>query len=304
MSFPLPEPVLRKAQQAGALGWVERLPGLVADLEQDWDISVGASFGGGTEAFVASALVADGTSAVLKLVLPQGHDGARREITALRLAQGGGCARLLRADTRRGALLIERLGPSLHELGLPFAARQRILADLACQVWRPAADSGLPTGAAGAAYLTEYVERLWQELGRPCPRVAVDYAVRCARRRQAAHDDDRAVLVHGDIHQWNALRRNDGGYALIDPDGLLAEKEYDLGVLLREDPGQVIDGGGWRWCSWLAERTGTDPRAIWEWGAIQRVSTGLLLVSIGMTDLGEAMLAAAEVAAGRPPHDA
>jgi streptomycin 6-kinase len=29
-------------------------------------------------------------------------------------------------------------------------------------------------------------------------------------------------LVHGDVHQLNALQ-NDGGFKLIDPDGLLAE---------------------------------------------------------------------------------
>jgi hypothetical protein len=42
----------------------------------------------------------------------------------LRLAGGSGCARLLRADVPRGALLLERLGRSLHELALPLGRRQ------------------------------------------------------------------------------------------------------------------------------------------------------------------------------------
>ncbi len=52
----------------------------------------------------------------------------------------------------------------------------------------------------------------------------------------AAHDDERAVLVHGDVHEWNALQAPGGGFKLVDPDGLLAEPEYDLGVVMREDP--------------------------------------------------------------------
>jgi streptomycin 6-kinase len=43
------------------------------------------------------------------------------------------------------------------------------------------------------------------------------------------------VLVHGDVHQWNALQAG-AGLKLVDPDGLLADAEYDLGIIMREDP--------------------------------------------------------------------
>ena len=68
---------------------------------------------------------------------------------------------------------------------------------------------------------------------------AINYALACAARRIEAHDDERAVLVHGDVHQWNALEAGDG-FKLVDPDGLLAEAEYDLGVLMREDPVELL----------------------------------------------------------------
>jgi hypothetical protein len=66
---------------------------------------------------VAEASLADGTPAVLKLLIPQDGAAGRHEITMLRLAGGRGCAGLLRDDAARGALLLERLGPSLWELG-------------------------------------------------------------------------------------------------------------------------------------------------------------------------------------------
>jgi streptomycin 6-kinase len=125
----------------------------------------------------------------------------------------------------------------------------------------------------------------------------VEYAVACAERRIAAHDDERAVLVHGDIHQWNTLRIDDDprtGYALIDPDGLLAEPEYDLGVMMREDPVELMDGDPWDRARWLAAQTGTDVTAIWEWGVVERVSTGLLLTSIDVQPVGRQMLDAAD----------
>lgn len=73
-----------------------------------------------------------------------------------------------------------------------------------------------------------------------------------------------AVLVHGDVHQWNALEAKQG-FKLVDPDGLLAEAEYDLGILMREDPTELLDGDPRRRAHWLAARCGLDAAAIWEW---------------------------------------
>jgi streptomycin 6-kinase len=229
---------------------------------------------------------------VLKVMVPRpdGPDWARHEITVLRLAGGQGCVRLHRADESRGALLMDRLGPSLHDLGLPVTRRHEILCTVAQRLWRPAAGHGLPTGADKARWLAEFIEREWEALDRPCSAAAVEHALACARRREAAHDDERAVLVHGDVHEWNTLSTGDG-WALVDPDGLLAEPEYDLGVIMREDP---LDGDPADRARWLAERTGLDPVAIWEWGVAERVSTGLVCERVGLQAVGRQMLAVAD----------
>lgn len=141
----VPAVVRNKALAAGAAQWIHDLPEIVATLEQDWSITVGRPYDGGTEAFVAEATLGDGTPAVLKLLVPQAGEQARNESTVLRLAGGEGCARLLRADVARGALLLERLGRSLYQLALPMAQRHEILCSVAARVWRPAAGCGLPT---------------------------------------------------------------------------------------------------------------------------------------------------------------
>lgn len=289
----VPETVRAKAAAAGALGWLDELPSLIAGLEADWSITVGPAYRDATEAFVAPATADDGAPAVLKVLIPRAGDAAANEITALRLAGGEGCVALLRHDSARGALLLERLGPSLHQLALPITERHEILCTVASRVWRPAPGSGLPTGADKGRWLAEFITTTWHQLGGPCTRRAVDHALACAERRAAAHRDERAVLVHGDVHEWNALRAGDG-FKLVDPDGLLAEAEYDMGVLMREDPAELLRGDPHERARWLAARTGLDATAIWEWGVAERVSTGLLASMIGLRPVGRQMLAAAD----------
>jgi streptomycin 6-kinase len=116
-------------------------------------------------------------------------------------------------------LPLERLGPSIFELGLPIAVRHEILCTAAQQIWRPAPDSCLPTGADKARWLMDFVVATWKELNHPCSEETVAHALACAERRISAHDDERAVLVHGDVHQWNPLQVQEG-FKLVDPNGL------------------------------------------------------------------------------------
>ncbi|HET7759915.1 MAG TPA: aminoglycoside phosphotransferase family protein [Gaiellaceae bacterium] len=287
----VPDVVREKALAVGAGAWLDALPELVRSIEADWEVAVGRAFPFSTEAFVAEAVCADGTPAVLKLIVPREDGAAAREIAVLRLTNGEGCALLLRDDPDRGALLLERLGRPLSELGLRPRARQEILVAAASRVWRPAHGSRLPTGADKARWLSEFVERMWEETGRPCSRRLVDHALACADRRRLAYRDEAALLVHGDVHRWNALEAGGGAFKLVDPDGLLVEPEYDLGILMREDP---LDGDLHERATWLARRTGLDEAAIWEWGVVERVSTGLLGTRVRLQPVARQMLEAAE----------
>ncbi len=295
-AIDVPLVVRNKALLADAAEWLDDLPVLVAELAQEWGFVLGRPFADATEALVAEVNLADGGTAVLKLIVPRSGDAAENEITALRLTNGEGCVRLLRDDVSRGALLVERLGRSLHELALPVRQRHEILSSTAARVWRPAPECGLPTGAEKGSWLAGYIEKAWERLDRPCSERAVTLALECAARRVDAHDDERAVLVHGDVHQWNALESSDG-FRLVDPDGLLAEAEYDLGIVMREDPVELLDGDPHERARWLAARSGLDATAIWEWGVVERVSTGLLGTEIDLQPVGRQMLAAADVVA-------
>jgi len=293
-SLDIPPEVIGKARVNGAEQWLDDLPELIASLERDWSIRVGASYPGSTEALVTQAWLEDGTPAALKLCLPYRGDTPEREITVLRLVNGEGCAKLLRADEQRGAMLLERLGRPMSALNLPIEQRHDLLCAAAEGIWRPAPSSDLITGAAKGRWLANFITTVWEQLDRPCTQRAVDYALACATRRIEAHDDERAVLLHGDLHQWNALEAGDGTFKLVDPDGLLAEPEYELSVIMREDPVELMTGDPRDRARWLARRCGLDATRIWEWGVVERVSTGLVCTQIDLQPVGRQMLAAAE----------
>jgi streptomycin 6-kinase len=305
-SLEIPAEVLGKARVHGAEQWVSDLPDLIAGLELDWSIRVGRAYPGSTEALVTRATLADGSPAALKLCLPRRDNTADAEIAVLRLVNGEGCVKLLRADPARGAMLLERLGRPMSALSLPIEQRHELLCAAAERIWRPAPeDCHLRNGAETGRLLADFITTTWEQTDRPCSAQAVDYALDCATRRTEPHDDERAVLLHGDLHQWNALEAGDGTgtFKLVDPDGVLAEAEYELSVIMREDPVELMTGDPRDRARWLARRCGLDATAIWEWGVVERVSTGLLCTQIGLQPVGWQMLAAADHIAAQHSTD-
>ena len=163
---------------------------------------------------------------------------------------------------------------------------------------------GFMTGGEKARWLLEFIESVWRDLGKPCAEGAQELALSFATEREAAYDPNNSVLVHGDAHSHNALRSFDkkGGYKFVDPDGLFAEPAYDLGISMRGWNDELLVGDaiklGQARCRTLASFTGINERAIWQWGFIERVSTGLLMLQIGMTQSGVRTLAVADLWAG------
>ena len=125
-----------------------------------------------------------------------------------------------------------------------------------------------PTGTDKGRWLAEFTPATWDALDRPCAERTIAHALSCVERRIAAHDDERAVLVHGDVHAWERARGRRRGVQ-ADRSGLLAEPEYDLGVIMREDPVELMQGNPYDRALRLARLTGRDPVAIWKWGVAE-----------------------------------
>ena len=311
----VPDAVRRKALAVGPRGeqWLGDLPSTIAELERHWRISVGASIRGGSESYVAEAIAADGTDAVLKLAVPEGVEGQgvfARELATLLLANGRGYVGVLNADEYHRAMLQERLGRSLQELALPVESQIDIIATTLGQSWRrPSPLPAARTGREQARHVAQAIVTRWDQLGRPCPRPTIEQALDYAHARSKAFDPATSVLIHGDAHPANILEAVRGGgrhgeFKLIDPDGMLSEPAHDLGIPLRDwsdellarDAAQV----GLDWCTQMSRLSGVDSRAIWQWAFLERVSTGLYMMSLGDPH-GERLLAVASQWTGREP---
>jgi streptomycin 6-kinase len=290
-AMEIPDKVRRTARAQGedGLAWLAGLGRLVAELEGEWDLSIGKTFSTSSEAFVAEAVTADGRRAALKITIT-GIDPSHRELRTLLAAKGRGYVQVLRYDVARDAMLLERLGPQLHQLGLPFDAQIEIICATLRDAWRPLPEGlQLMSGAEKASSLAAFIETTWAVLGKPCSERAVDKALSFAEIRRRAFDPQNAVLGHGDAHAWNTLLVPGAGprrFKFVDPDGLFIERAYDLGISIRELGPDLLVGDplglGRRRCHQLARLTGVEPEPIWQWGFIEKLSNGLLLRQKGL----------------------
>lgn len=284
MTLHVPALVRQRAMANGGAcaRWLDELPEIVHALADRWQLEIGPTYSGGTAALVLAVADDSGRRCVLKVAMPiEVDDGAfARSVLVHELAAGRGCAALLAHDGDVGAMLLERLGPNLHELDLPTPSILETVAATLQTFWQPVdAGCGLPTGPEKAGWLVDYITTTWEELDRPCPRAVVDRAVQLCEERATAFDPATAVLVHGDAHGWNTLDAGDGTYKLVDPEGVVSERAHDLAVPMREYNEPLLAGDTPRLvrerAAQLAATCDVDPEAVWQWGFIERVSTGL-----------------------------
>ena len=299
----IPPLVVSRARSAGTEGtaWLHTLDTLVAELEKQWQITVGPSLTGGTHAFVAYANGKNGGQYVLKIDMPEmlGGDFAR-SMLALKAVNGNGYAKLIAYDREKKACLLERLGKPLSTLSYSVKEQIAFICSVLQKTWDvPIENTGLSPEADGTTWFRNFIQETWQKLNRPCSQQVISRALAYLDSREKALNPSAFVLIHGDAHSNNTLQdlSLENAFKLVDPDGIIYEKAYDLGVLMREWPEEYAPDPfrkGMERCEYLHDLTHVPAPAIWEWGFVQTVSTALVLLQIGQEEQGRAMLQVAE----------
>lgn len=255
---------------------------------------------------------ADGRPAVLKI----GWEPAfRQQCRTLVTAAGRGYVAVLAhhddaGDRLRGALLLERLGPSLGEQPWSPERQLSVLGALLPSAWDAVADldvTALDVAATPAKVAKG--EYLRQILADHAALVPGQGGLLAAADECAASLDARGhhpVVVHGDPHPANVLQRPDGTWAFVDPDGFRCDAAYDMGVTVRgwnAELQAVADTDGAaaarsrldEWCVLVTAGTGVDPELVRDWAFVERVTTGLWLIKFGYGEEGRGYLAIAEL---------
>ncbi|ADB31463.1 antimicrobial 6-kinase [Kribbella flavida DSM 17836] len=216
--------------------WLDRLPRLTQELLAEWELAVDGGTAYGNCAIVLPVRTADGQRAVLKVQFP--HWEAETEHLALRAWDGNGVVKLLRADPRRFAMLLERLEPR-DLTGVDDRE--------ACEI----VGSVLPrlNVAAGPQYRTLSGElKRWIEDFRalpasaPVPHRYVEQAISLAQDFVADPACD-GRLIHTDLHYDNVLAGEREPWLVIDPKPLSGDPHYEIAPLLWNRWPEVVASG-------------------------------------------------------------
>jgi streptomycin 6-kinase len=265
--------------------WLERLPDAVRSLQRRWSLTLDAPFDGEevTCAWVAPVTLADGTAAVLKLGMP--HMEAEHELDGLRFWDGDPTVRLLAADDKLGAMLLERCEPGTVLRALPESEQDVVIAGLLRRLWRsPSAPHPFrPLSALMRYWSDETVAdaeqwpdaglvreglRLFEELPRTAPV---------------------EVLLATDLHAGNVLRSEREPWLVIDPKPFIGDPAYDAtqhlfncDARLRSDPwgtiGRIADLAGLdheRVRLWTFARAVAEPRRDWRNGDLMAIARAI-----------------------------
>ena len=254
--------------------WLDRLPEVLGKLQLEWSLSVGEPFDSEEVScsYVAPAVRADGTPAVLKLSMP--HMEGYHEIQGLRFWCGDPTVRLLTADDDLGAMLLERCEPGTVLREVREHEQDEVISGLLHRLWRePAKPHPFRPLSALTAYWSEETLaqadhwpdtalvreglRLFEELPRSAPT---------------------QVLLATDLHAGNVLRAEREPWLVIDPKPFVGDPSYDATqhlfncpARLRSDPDGTIRSfadllgvSHERLRLWVFARAAASPRDDWK----------------------------------------
>ena len=301
----IPSNIQNKLNALGDEGirWKKELNTVIDCIEKEWSISLEQILEGGSEAFVAKCTLKNQEKGILKLFMPQleGNSEFEQQVEALRVVNGAGYVKLLKYDAKKKAVLLECLGESLSEFDYSIRDQMKIICGLLKKTWIPLDENQKlrPMGQL-IGWFQDFILATWERLEKSCSKEIIDRALLFLESRRKNLSLYQSVLVHGDPHADNILKTLDSdelSYKLIDPDGIIGEPAYDLGILVREWVEELGDAPlekANERVLLLHNETGVEMQSIWEWAFIQSVSTGLFLKAIQEHGLGDSLLRIAQ----------
>jgi|GEM_PF-663315 len=210
--------------------WFSRLPGLILDWCERWKITLDSERPAINFNLVLFGVSEELGPVAIKTSPP--HREVTAEIEAVRLSQGPGVVRLFESDPDVAYMIQERVIPGImlrqhiDSGDIDDVQATTIAATCMKRFWSPAPHNDkLITLREWFKALYEHRD-LHQGDGR-IPTACIDLAVHHADHLLATEQD--RVTVHGDLNPGNILRNQKGGWTIIDPKGLAAERGYEIG---------------------------------------------------------------------------
>lgn len=258
--------------------WVDSIPGLIKRYENEWKIKVGDPFTLSYN-YVCPAESLDGNKAVLKLSLPSDIE-SRLEFEAIKRFPEEVVTRIISSDIENGALLLERAYPGTPISKIRDDHKQIHIASQLISKMHRSADKEMftifPTVKDWAKAFERYRNNYSLKSG-PIPYKVFDTGEKIFE--ELLGENKQQVLLHGDLHNDNILE-SERGWLVIDPKGIIGEREFELGAFLRNPYFDLPKGSDYKKIQTqrtlqFAEELGFDMGRINQW-AVACASISLL----------------------------
>lgn len=243
--------------------WLSNFDQLIEECEKQWKLKIGKHYKLSYN-FAAPVLMADGTEAVLKLSVP--GEEIKNEAYALEQLRGPGVVKVFEADVEKGILLLEKVAPGSTLAGVEDDDEAAgIAANLMKNLWVPAPES---TDLPGMKERHQSLQRILRENPEGLGPITASMlneadAIFAENRRNTT----AYFLLHGDLHHFNILDGGKNGWVIIDPKGLIGEREYDvIQYLLNRLPETGEESVISRRIDLFAEKVGLKRDKLISWG--------------------------------------
>ena len=227
----LPSELVRRV--SGAFGdaaqeWLAKLPEILRELAQRWDLELGEPFADLSYHYVLRTR-RRGEPLVLKVGVP--NPEMPHEIAALGVFSGGDSVRLHASDVARGAQLLEEVRPGGDLWQVEEEEAARIAGPIMRRIPRglPGDAHPFPTLDDWTASFDRYQARFPN--GGPLPAGKLERAR--ALFRELPEAGAAPLLLHGDLHQANVLRAERRPWLVIDPKGVVGDPSFEGACFLR-----------------------------------------------------------------------
>lgn len=215
----------------GAKGarWLADLPKIVGEICGLWKLDIENIFPNLSYNFVADCSGETGEKFVLKIGFPEEDSSLTFEKRALEAFGGRGAVRLLKADEKRFAILLERAveGKTLSRIcGEDYERAVEITIEVLKKLPRE------PPNKTDFINLEDWINGLNRAIAANFQTKKVEKARKFFS--ELIEPFEKKILLHGDVHFDNILSAEREPFLLIDPKGLIGEIGYEIAVFLND----------------------------------------------------------------------
>jgi streptomycin 6-kinase len=258
--------------------WIQRLPGLVAELCRQWGLEADGPVMHGYLGLVIPVRRGEEDCALKVSWL---DESTADEAAALAAWGGRGAVRLLEARPALGALLLERLDQTRTLRAVPIGEAVVVAGRLLRRLAIPA-PPGFRRLEDVARQIAASLPERWEHAGRPLPPKLLERAGDLAAHLGAPSEQ---VLVNYDLHYDDVLAGRQEAWLAVDPKVVAGDLSFGIAQLLWTRLEEIEARGGIEHhLRLLADAAGLDAERARSWTLVRVVDYWLWALSAGLTE--------------------